>query len=188
MANTRDELIKLALESGAQNAAVIDTSTIKFHEEFRKACERNVCRRYNTNWMGPPAIGHVKDLIEKVRKYPHGLLFQTVHQVKNSFDMNGMMEGGKKHEAIFRELLARLKTGHHFKEMLPLNAGCCRTCERCAYLDSQPCRNPDKAVSSVEAYGMDVAAMEKEAGIPYYTGKNSISFVALILFQSNDKD
>jgi predicted metal-binding protein len=177
-----EELVKEAISSGAQYAVIIDTKDINFHQEFRKACERNACGRFNTNWMGPPAIGPVNDLIEKVRKYPHGLLFQTVHQVNSSFDMKSMAEGVKKHEAVFRDLLAKIKAGYRFKEILPLNAGCCRICERCAYLDGQPCRNPDKAVSSLEAYGMDVAVMQKNAGIPYYTGKNSISFVGLILF------
>jgi predicted metal-binding protein len=177
-----EELINAAINSGAQYAAIIETKDISFHPESRKACERNACGRYNTNWMGPPAIGPFNDLIEKVKKYRQGLLFQTVHQVKSSFDMKGMTEGVEKHEAVFRDLLARITTNYRFKEILPLNAGCCRICKRCAYLDGQPCRNPDKAVSSIEAYCIDVAVMLKKAEIPYYTGKNSISFVGLILF------
>jgi hypothetical protein len=35
----------------------------------------------------------------------------------------------------------------------------------------------------VEAYGIDVMALEKSAGIPYYNGKNTISYVGLILFR-----
>ena len=69
--------------------------------------------------------------------------------------------------------------------MLPLNAGCCRICGRCAYLDGEPCRKPDEAVASVEAYGIDVMQMEKDVGIPYYNGKNTISYVGLILFNEN---
>jgi predicted metal-binding protein len=183
----QEGLVKDALESRAQYAAVVDTTNIRFDEQFRKACERNACGRYNTNWMGPPAVGTIKDLIEKVKKYRHGLLFQTVHQNKSSFDWKGMQEGIKIHEAVFKDLLAKIKTRYHFRELLPLNAGCCRICERCAYLDDQPCRNPDEAVSSVEAYGIDVMALEKEAGIPYYNGKNTNSFVGLILFNEEDE-
>jgi hypothetical protein len=35
----------------------------------------------------------------------------------------------------------------------------------------------------VEAYGIDVMKMEVDAGIPYYNGKGTYSFVGLILFQ-----
>lgn len=180
-------LVEEALASGAQYAAVVDTSGISFHEEFRKACERNACGRYNTNWMGPPAIGPITELIERVRKYRRGLLFQTVHQVRSSFDMKGMMEGAEVHEGVFRELLSRIRAGYGFTDVFPLDAGCCRICDRCAYLDGEPCRHPDQAVSSVEAYGIDVMAMEKEAGIPYYNGKNTVSYVGLILFNEEEK-
>lgn len=178
----QEQLIKDVLESKAQYAAIVDTAKLSFHEEFRKACERNACGRYNTCWVGPPAIGPISELIERVKKYPHGLLFQTVHQIESSLDWDGMMKAAKIHEKIFRDLLKKVKNKYYFQELLPLNAGCCRVCKKCAYLKGKPCRHPDKAVSSVEAYGIDVIAMEKEAGIPYYNGKNTVSYVGLILF------
>ncbi|OLN25710.1 hypothetical protein DSOL_5246 [Desulfosporosinus metallidurans] len=46
----------------------------------------------------------------------------------------------------------------------------------------EKCKFPDKAVSSVEANGIDVMALVKSSGIPYNNGKNTVSFVALILF------
>jgi predicted metal-binding protein len=178
-----DDLVKDALEAKAAHAAIADTSALVFHEEYRKACERNACGKYATNWMGPPAIGSVQELAERARKYKHGLLFQTVCQLASSTDWNGMMAGAKVHEQVFRDLLARIKSKYDFPDVLPLNAGCCSICERCAYLDNEPCRNPDLAVASVEAYGIDVMSLEKSAGIPYYNGKNTVSYVGLILFE-----
>lgn len=185
MAVNPDDLVKEALASKATCAAIADTSDISFHEEFRKACEQNQCGKYGTNWMGPPAIGSISELIERVRKYKQGLLFQTVHQIRSSFDFKGMMEGGKIHGQIFRDLLTRVRTKYDFKDILPLNAGCCSVCERCAYLDNLPCRHPDQAVSSVEAYGINVIALEKSAGIPIYHGKNTVGYVGLILFNES---
>ena len=60
-------------------------------------------------------------------------------------------------------------------------------CEKCTYPtfpNDGPCRNPDYAVSSVEAYGMNVSALMKTAGMPYNHGKGAIGFVGLILFNS----
>jgi len=177
-----ESLVAIAMESNASHAAVVDTSEIQFHEDFRKACEKNICRKYDTNWMGPPAIGPIDALIKRASAYRHGLLFQTVHRVASSFDMEGMLAAAKIHEAVFRNLLQKLRKKYPEENLLPLNAGCCSLCPECAYLDDEPCRNPDQAVSSVEAYGINVIALQKSAGVPHYSGKNTVTYVGLILF------
>jgi predicted metal-binding protein len=181
-----DALIHDTLQLNAAHAAISDTSSIVFDETYRKYCEQNRCGQYDTNWMGPPAIGPISELKERVLKYKQGLLFQTIYTYQGTglFDYKGMKEGMKVHEQIFRKILAMMKTRYSFKAVFPLNAGCCTICPGCAYLDNRkPCRNPDLAVASVEAYGIDVMKMEVDAGIPYYNGKGTYSFVGLILFQ-----
>ena len=176
------ELIKIALESNASHAAILNASSIQFHEDFRKACERNLCRKYDTNWMGPPAIGPINELKQRAMAYAHGLLFQTIHRLTSNFDMKGMFSAAGLHGVVFRELRDRIRSAYPSEDILPLSAGCCSICERCAYLDQEPCRNPDEAFSSVEAYGMNVIALQKSAGLPYNNGKNSVTYVGLILF------
>jgi predicted metal-binding protein len=182
------DLIALALESNATEAAILETSKIEFHEDFRKACEKNICRKYDTNWMGPPAIGSIDTLMKRAAGYRLGLLFQSVHPIKSNFDMKGMLEKAKVHEKIFRDLLDRIRNKYTGEEFLPLNAGCCSICEKCAYLDHEPCRHPDQAVASVEAYGMNVIALQKSANVPYYYGKTSVCYVGLILFNKESGD
>ena len=177
-----EDLVQIALDANASHAAVLDASRIEFHEDFRKACEKNVCGKYDTNWMGPPAVGPISELMKRAACYRHGLLFQTVHRVASSFDMKGMIEKAGVHERIFRDLLENIREKYPMEDFLPLSAGCCTICERCGYRDSEPCRHPDQAVSSVEAYGMNVIALEKSAGLPYYSGKNTVTYVGLIFF------
>jgi predicted metal-binding protein len=95
------DLVAIALESNATQAAIIETSSIQFHEDFRKACEKNFCGKYDTNWMGPPAIGPISALMQRATSYRQGILFQTVHRVASNFDMKGMLEGAKIHNTIF---------------------------------------------------------------------------------------
>jgi predicted metal-binding protein len=178
------ELINEIMDLGASFAAMIDTSAIEHHEEYRKACEQNVCRRYNTTWSGPPAIGPISELIEKVKKFKQGVFIQNVFDLEDPFDYEGMVEGAKTHEQRFRQMLKHMKTKYRFNSILPLNAGCCNLCERCSYLDGEPCRYPEEAVSSVECYGIDVTALKKNIGIPIYSGKNTVAYVALILFEA----
>jgi predicted metal-binding protein len=179
-----EELITIALETKAANAAILETSKIEFHEDFRKACENNFCRKYDTNWMGPPAIGPISKLKLQVQQFSHGLLFQSTHPLTSNFDWNGMMEGAKAHNEIFRDIVGKIRQKYPLEEVLPLDAGCCSVCEKCAYQDHEPCRHPDLAVSSVEAYGMNVIALQKMAGIPYYHGKTTVCYVGLILFEA----
>jgi predicted metal-binding protein len=175
-------LTALALESGATHTAILDVAQIRFHEEFRKACEKNVCRRYAACWVGPPVIGPVSILKQKVLQFERGLLFQTVHAIAGNFDMKGMLAAGIAHDQIFLRLVGSIRQAYPAEPFLPLNKGCCNLCERCAYLDKEPCRHPDLAAPSVEAYGMNVIALQKSAGVPYYHGKNAVCYVGLILF------
>jgi predicted metal-binding protein len=179
---TAEDLKQTALDLNISHTALLDTSDIQFHEDFRKVCEKNVCGKYNATWMGPPVIGPIRDLKKKVLRFRQGLLLQTVHQVAGSLDMKGMLAAAGEHRAVFRSFLEKIRKKFPDDNFLPLDAGCCSYCEKCAYQDNEPCRNPDWAVSSVEAYGMNVAALMKTAGMSLNHGKEAIGFVGLILF------
>jgi len=177
-----NDLIRDAKTLNATHAAIAKVKNILFNEDFRKQCEQNKCGSYNKNWMCPPAFGPIRDAKERALRFQQGLLIQSVHELKSSFDWKGMMAAALNHTEIFRNILDSMKKNYSFAEILPLNAGPCTYCEKCAFLDGEICRFPDKAVSSVEANGIDVMALEKACGIPYYNGKNTVSYVGLILF------
>ena len=176
------DLIKDALALNATHASIAEVAEIKFDEDFRKLCEQNSCGSYNKNWMCPPAVGPINDLKERALGFKQGLLFQTVHPIETSLDWEGMLEGGVNHTKIFRKILECMDNKYNFKGILPLNMGPCTYCTKCAYLSGDACQFPDKAVSSVEASGIDVIALVKAHEIPYNNGENTVSYVALILF------
>lgn len=185
MAIDFQELIQAALDRKADHAAIALTSQISFVPEFRKACEQDTCRKYGTNWMCPPGVGPFEELKALALEFKQGLFFQTVHQVASSFDLKGMYAAKKVHDPVFREIMAYFRSRSDIKRLLPLNAGACELCPRCTYLDDkQPCRFPDQAFPSVEAYGIDVINLEKAINIPYYNGKNTVSYVGMILFEA----
>jgi predicted metal-binding protein len=182
-----NDLVKEALELNATRAAVIEVTKIPFNQDFRKQCEQNVCGSYNKNWMCPPAVGSISDLIQRVMDFKHGLLLQTVHQLEDSYDWEGMLEGLTNHDKVFRKLLERLKSRNILTEILPLSAGHCLHCAECAYITGKECYFPEKAISSVEAHGIDVMDLLKGCGIPYANGQNTVSYVGLILFKEAAK-
>lgn len=178
-----NDLISLVKSLGATHAAIADVETITFNEDFRKQCEQNTCGSYNKNWMCPPAVDSITESKKRILEFKQGLLFQTVYQLESSFDWEGMMAGGVTHTQVFRNIIHDLKNRYVLNDLLPLNFGPCTYCTKCTFLDGQECRFPEQAVSSVEANGIDVLALEKICGIPYYNGKDTVSYVSLILFK-----
>ena len=178
-----NDFIQEALALNAAQALIAEVAKIPFNKDFRKLCEANSCGAYNKNCMCPPAVGGISDLIERVLGFKQGLLFQTVYQLEDSFDWEGMQEGQAGHDKVFRKILERVEDSGAFSEILPLSAGPCLYCAKCAHLSGKTCYFPDQAVSSVEAHGIDVTGLLKEYGIPYNNGQNTVSYVGLILFK-----
>ncbi|TGE31472.1 DUF2284 domain-containing protein [Desulfosporosinus sp. Sb-LF] len=183
METVLNDFVKEALALNATHASLVEVEKIPFSEDFRKLCEENSCGSYDKNWMCPPTVGPISDLIKRALEFDRGLLFQTVHQLEDSFDWEGMQEGQANHEKIFRKILEHVENNDVFREILPLSAGPCMYCKKCAHLVGKECYFLDKAVSSVEAYGIDVMSLVKAYGISYNNGQNTVSYVALILFK-----
>ena len=176
-----ESLPSLALTLGATRAAIISVSDILFSESFRELCEMNSCGKYRTNWMCPPAVGPFEELKNQVLAFEQGLVVQTVYQMEDSFDYEGMMNAASIHDDIYRRILSHVKQNRLVDPFLPLNAGVCRFCENCTYPDKD-CLYPADALASIEAYGIDVTALVTTCGIPYNNGVASVSYVGMVLF------
>lgn len=173
-------LIDLALANGADRAAVIDTGAIPFAPELRLSCDQNYCGRFNTCWVGPPAIGSVEALMKTVLAYPAALVIQTIGQLEDSFDYEGMMAAKDAHERVFRTVRPLVHAHFTNQTLLDLSCGCCNLCEKCTYPD-QPCCHPEEAVPAVESFGINVNPMLLACGLQYNNGPDTVSYVSLFL-------
>jgi predicted metal-binding protein len=181
-----DENVKAALaELGVSRYGEVQVSEVVFDEAFRASCESNQCGKFGTNWSCPPGVGEPAALIAQARRFQSGLVIQTVWPLEDMFDFDGMMAGGDKHNALFRSVVARVAPLLSSGEKLTLSAGACTVCETCTYPDGQPCRLPQKALASLESYGIDVARLIASSGLSYNNGPNTVSYVGLILFGSS---
>ena len=178
-----EQLLKNIKEAGASNASVIEVKDITFRPEFRDACKQNSCGKYNTNWGCPPACGTIEDMMAQAQSYPYALVYQTVSLLEDSFDYEGMQEGKKLYNRVTDKVRALFDQKFPEKETLFLNAGACKVCGRCAKLDEQPCRFPEKRTISMEAYGVDVSNLAKVAGMNYINGQNTVTYFGAILYR-----
>ena len=75
------ELIKLALDLGFADAAVIHTEDLVFVPNFRALCEENLCGKYGVNYACPPDCGTVAQMREKVLHWRQALVLQTMWDI-----------------------------------------------------------------------------------------------------------
>ena len=172
------ELERLGLEYGFTHVVPLDPSTIRLLPEVRDMCSANSCRRYGTNWSCPPGCGTLEECRQRVAAFREGILVQTVGELEDELDGEGMMEAEARHKENFKRLHEALRT--RYPGLLALGAGCCTQCAVCTYPDA-PCRFPDRQVSSMESYGMLVKDVCQDNHLAYYYGRCSIAYTSCFL-------
>ncbi len=174
-------LCEKALSLGAYKAAVIPVSDVTTERSFRTLCEQNVCGNYGKNWACPPDAGDIDELIGVLRSYEYIFVYQSVGVLEDSFDIEGMAEAAKNHRALIMNVIEQCNK-LVFKRRLYLGAGGCTLCEVCAKRTNEKCRHPDRAVPSLEAYGVNVSLLAKAAGMKYINGQNTVTYFGAVLF------
>ena len=173
-----EQKISIALQMGAAKAEIIPASGVVLSSTFRDICASNGCGLYGRCWMCPPDIGPIDELTAKIPQYRHGLLYQTIGQLEDSFDFEGMTEAGKHHAQVSQ----RIESAWPAEEHLHLSCGGCRLCEVCAKRTGEPCRHPSQALPPMEGYGIDVYQTVKPTELKYINGQNTVTFFGIVLF------
>lgn len=176
------QIIDLLSKCGIYSAAALSQEQIVYNTVFREICEKNSCGGYGACYMCPPDVGPIDELIAKAKQYPFAVMYQNVYEIEDSFDIEGMFEAKKAHHQTARKIHEAVKELLR-DEFLHLEAGGCGVCERCAKRDGLPCRFPEKALPSLEAYGMDVYNTSSHAGLKYVNGQNTITYFGMLLFK-----
>ncbi len=178
-----DRMAEIALSLGAFRAAVIPVSDVETDASFRDMCAANVCGNYGRNWMCPPDAGDIPDLMAALKSYSYVLVYQTVTELEDSYDFEGMMDAGVAHNKLMIALRDKLNA-ENLPRVLHLGAGGCRMCEVCAKRTNEPCRHPDLAVASLETYGVNVSKLAPAAGMKYINGQDTVTYFGAVLFDA----
>lgn len=172
------EWIEIAEQCGFTKAAPLRMDTLKPMPMVRDACASNTCRAYGSNWTCPPFCGTLEECDEKMQRYSNGILLQTVGKLEKQIDTKGYARVEREHLShlnSFAEIIRR-----DYPDALCLGAGGCRVCKTCVF--PEPCRFPQKAISSMEAYGLFVTQVCRDNGMNYYYGPMTIAYSACVLF------
>ena len=173
----------LAQECGFSAAAPLDPRRLEFLKEVREMCAADRCRSYNRNWSCPPACGSLEDWRRKCSRFREGLLMQTIGEIEDSFDFEGMAAAAQENRRQADALADRLRL--YGSDFLLLTAGTCTRCTPCSWPDA-PCRHPLYLFPSMEACGLLVSQVCQDCGLPYYYGSGRIAFTCCVLFHPED--
>jgi predicted metal-binding protein len=180
MSSTGQEFLDKIRACGVNQADFFDLGILIFSDDVRSMCEQNSCGRYNRAWNCPPVCGTISELEAVCRNYSKGILFNIVARVEDSFDWESMIEGG-------RELCKLLIDFKAYAEDLGIEeyrifgGGGCYSCEDCSYPDT-PCHHPDMLFTPIEACGINVMVLARDAGFKYINGQNTVTYFGMILF------
>ncbi|MDR2687800.1 MAG: DUF2284 domain-containing protein [Oscillospiraceae bacterium] len=173
-------LVGQALSFGFTSAGPLDAATLLPREEVRGMCAADRCRHYGKSWTCPPACPSLEDNKALLAQYETGILVQTTGTPEDEFDLEGMYEIMRAHMRRFHELRKALRK--EYPNLLALGAGACDLCEACAYPDA-PCRRPDDAVTSMEAFGLVVSDACTANGMKYNYGPGTMTFTGCFLVE-----
>lgn len=182
---TKSECLKslerAALDLGATRARVIAADAIETDRAFRDMCAANACGMYGRCYMCPPDVGEIEALMGEISSYTHALVYQTVSALEDSYDYEGMVEA-KRRTYPLAQALRTVFSRPAIARVLHLGAGGCGVCETCAKRTGEPCRAPERAMPSLEAYGINVSRLAAAADMRYTNGQNTVTYFGAVLF------
>lgn len=173
-----EQLIQMALEMGFSTAVPLDPAALLARRDVRAMCAADKCRAYGKNWTCPPHCGTLDACQQKMRSYRQGILLQTVGTTQKAIDTKAYRRTEQRHLQLLAELSERVRKS--YPDALCLGAGGCRVCKTCAW--PEPCRFPEKAMASMEGYGLFVTQVCRDHGVPYHHGEGTITYTGCILF------
>ena len=157
----------------------IDPKGLEFSDRIRWICEHE-CPMYNKTWACPPAVGEVTACKAKCLHYENCLMIATITEVEDIADLEETLATRPEHEEITNQVRDMMREQGIDPYVLSTEA--CTVCERCAWLDGQPCRHPERMHPCVESHGINLIPVLEENGIEFQFGANVVTWVSLLFY------
>ena len=157
----------------------IDPRELEFNQRIRWICEHE-CPMYGQTWACPPGVGPVTECQQKCHAFENCLMIATITEVADIADIEDTLATRPEHEEItnhVRELMREQGV-----EPYILSTEACTVCDRCAYLDGEPCRHPERMHPCVESHGINLIPVLENNGIEFQYGGNVVTWVSLLFY------
>ena len=157
----------------------IDPKSLEFSQRIRWICE-NECPMYGKSWACPPGTGEVDACAKKCSGYNNCLVVGTITETEDIANMDATLKTRPEHEAVTNQVRELLRA--QGVEPYILSTEACAVCERCAILDGEPCRMPERMHPCVESHGINLIPTLEENGLEFQYGDNIVTWYSLLFF------
>ena len=175
----REKLEKQLAELPLMGYFFLDPERIEFSQRVRTVCQQE-CPRYGKTWACPPAVGSVEECRCRCLGYGNCLMITTATEVSSISNMQEALDTRTGHEEITNEVGALLR--EQGVEPYILSTEACGICQRCAYLDGEACRHPEKMHPCVESHGINLIPTLEENGMEFQFGGNVVTWMSLLFY------
>ncbi|MCD7859181.1 MAG: DUF2284 domain-containing protein [Firmicutes bacterium] len=152
---------------------------LEFSERVRYVCAHE-CPQYGQSWACPPAVGQVRECRARCLGYQRCLMISTIVEVTDIADVTETLATRPAHEEITNQVAAQMR--ELGVKPYVLSTESCAICARCAYLDGQPCRHPERMHPCVESHGINLIPMLDELGLTFQYGENVVTWFSLLFY------
>ena len=156
-----------------------DPRELEFTQRVRIICQME-CPMFGKSWACPPAVGEIQACQQQCLQYSNCLALVTMTEVSDIANIQETLATRPEHEMITNQVAALFREQN--VEPYILSTEACAECQRCAWLDGQPCRFPERMHPCVESHGINVIPLFEQLGIPFICGENLVTWVSLLFF------
>ena len=178
-----EKLLELAREEGFY-AAVIPAADVPVDPKFREFCEQNLCGQYGANYSCPPDCGSVEALHRTILEQEKALVISTIWDIESYEDKCAVRHAKETHNAAVLRLMAKVKAAGCSGFCTGYNG--CPLCDPCKRKENLPCAHPDKRISCMSAYCIDVAKLADRCGLEFGWITGKLFLFGMIAYHEED--
>ena len=161
---TQQQILELAASEGFY-AAMIEPEQVPVDAKFRSFCEENLCGRYGANYSCPPDCGSPEAMYKAILAEEQILITETIWDIESYQDKAAIQQAKASHNAAAIRLMDRLKQAGFDGFCSGYNG--CPLCDPCKRISGEPCSFPEKRISCLSAYCVDVAELAKRCSLEF---------------------
>lgn len=182
---TDKQLVLMAQEAGFK-AAVIPTNDVVVNYDFRTFCEENRCGKYGANYSCPPDCGTPQQVHDILLSKDTALVLQMICDIDGYDDIQAVQAARSSlNHAVLKVFDTLVAEGY---SAIPLGYNGCPLCNPCRRTLGQPCAFPDRKISCLSAYCVDVTQLAKRCSMEFTWSDKKLYLFGMIIFDKKPED
>ena len=180
---TENELLRTAQAEGFC-AAVVNTADIAVNYDFRRYCEENLCGKYGANYSCPPDCGTPQQVHEKLVSKSKALVLQKIYPINGYGDTEAITRAKMSVNRSVLNVLDKMSEAGY--RGMPLGYNGCPLCNPCNRTLGSPCAFPERKISCISAYCIDVTKLAQLAGMEFGWSEEKLCLFGMITFDGTE--